>query len=902
MGIGSSAQKRVTAVENGAGNKVVNQSSRKNNFWSKNDARSRSWNENNSRDDMGSKLVKENFEQNLNNTDNFHPENMTSQEKHFGEWRRQMTSVVERLQTESAEKDAKINKLLKQAKSATDNYEKLRKSHGVDPGQQLIETLTNQNQKLQQRLNEKEEVIRSLQKQLLQSRTEKDSQVSVVKETVEMVIREKDSEIRRLKALWNPADGKTPDLSSEDELVSRVTKLLNSRNLEPGKKNTRFGISAENRSSKNLNINVQLGTKTIAEKAFIRKALNSNVFLKGLDSNQVTQLIECMSHESIKSGMNVITEGEYGTHLFVLEKGQVEVYHSKSGKHEHVAALKPGTVFGELAILYNCKRTASVRATTDTVLWSLERQNFQSAVKLSGQLKRDEYVRLLKTVDKLKSLSDNKLMRIADCLEEATFQRGDYVIRQGDSGDTFYVIKEGKVRVTHLEESSVKKKNFEETFVCYLGTGEYFGELALLTEDKRSANIIVESESISVLMLDRQAFNSLVGSIADASRSPSHPHVIPLEPADVDAQTPSNHLETLREESEEDIPDSIDSSRRITISTGLNKSTENIVKNTPLDKLKTLKVLGQGGFGCVKLVRVPGLLKSAFALKCIRKAKIIKTGQQQHVLAERNIMLAMKSPFIGTLYRTYKDDTHVYMLMDAYLGGEVYGVLKRQGALNDASARFCAACVLEALDYLHLRGIVYRDMKPENLMLDHKGYIKLVDFGFAKRVRFGYKTWTFCGTPEYFPPEILTNTGHDFSADYWSFGILIYELLTRTTPFFAGDDMTVYENILGGIDGVKFSKRVGKSAEVLVRALCRLEPRDRLGYQKGGVNDIRKQRWFQGFDWQGLRAGRIDAPFKPDVRNPMDTKHFDHVEEDKVDIEEDLKIIAKAKFGWDENF
>uniref|UniRef100_H2ZCA4 Protein kinase domain-containing protein n=1 Tax=Ciona savignyi TaxID=51511 RepID=H2ZCA4_CIOSA len=249
-------------------------------------------------------------------------------------------------------------------------------------------------------------------------------------------------------------------------------------------------------------------------------------------------------------------------------------------------------------------------------------------------------------------------------------------------------------------------------------------------------------------MLDRQAFSSLIGSLAEVSKTPSVPQ-LPLVVEDHshldEADGISSELFSVPEEDEEHVLDDGNHlSAKVTLVTRLSGVTTAILKRTPLNDLEVLRVLGQGGFGCVKLVRVPGIANCAFALKAIRKAKIVQTGQQQHVLAEKNIMLAAKSPFIAKLYRTYKDESRVYMLMDAYLGGEMYGVLKRTGPLDESPARFCAGCVLEALAYLHERGIVYRDLKPENLMLDHRGYVKLVDFGFAKRVRFGFKTWTFC--------------------------------------------------------------------------------------------------------------------------------------------------------------
>ena len=174
----------------------------------------------------------------------------------------------------------------------------------------------------------------------------------------------------------------------------------------------------------------------------------------------------------------------------------------------------------------------------------------------------------------------------------------------------------------------------------------------------------------------------------------------------------------------------------------------------------------------------------------------------------------MESPFILGLHRTFKDTKFVYLLTDVYLGGEwkhsrfrqnyslvgdLWRMLHMHGPFDDTVARFYIACVVEAFSYLHQRHYCYRDLKPENLMVDKNGYVRLVDLGFAKKVPPGHKTWTFCGTPEYIPPEVISNTGHNIAADYWSLGILVFELLSKRTPFRAKDDLAIYEGVLRGI-------------------------------------------------------------------------------------------------------
>lgn len=178
-----------------------------------------------------------------------------------------------------------------------------------------------------------------------------------------------------------------------------------------------------------------------------------------------------------------------------------------------------------------------------------------------------------------------------------------------------------------------------------------------------------------------------------------------------------------------------------------------------LSDLNILTTLGVGGFGRVELVQIASEPGRSFALKQMKKAQIVETRQQQHIMSEKEIMAEANCQFIVKLFKTFKDKKYLYMLMESCLGGELWTVLRDKGHFDDATTRFYTACVVEAFDYLHSRNIIYRDLKPENLLLDNQGYIKLVDFGFAKRLQTGRKTWTFCGTPEYVAPEVILNKG-----------------------------------------------------------------------------------------------------------------------------------------------
>lgn len=318
--------------------------------------------------------------------------------------------------------------------------------------------------------------------------------------------------------------------------------------------------------------------------------------------------------------------------------------------------------------------------------------------------------------------------------------------------------------------------------------------------------------------------------------------------------------------------------------------------NLKLADFNIIDTLGVGGFGRVELVQLKSEETKTFAMKILKKRHIVDTRQQEHIRSEKHIMQEAHSDFIVRLYRTFKDSKYLYMLMEACLGGELWTILRDRGSFEDSTTRFYTACVVEAFAYLHSKGIIYRDLKPENLILDHRGYAKLVDFGFAKKIGFGKKTWTFCGTPEYVAPEIILNKGHDISADYWSLGILMYELLTGSPPFSGPDPMKTYNIILRGIDMIEFPKKITKNAANLIKKLCRDNPSERLGNLKNGVKDIQKHKWFEGFNWEGLRKGTLTPPIIPDVSSPTDTSNFDSFPEDSEDPPPD------DNSGWDTDF
>ncbi|XP_078129150.1 cGMP-dependent protein kinase 2 [Sander vitreus] len=646
--------------------------------------------------------------------------------------------------------------------------------------------------------------------------------------------------------------------------VHRRLKAKEGVSAEPTSDNFCGGLRAANLS---IAKSVRKNSHT---KKLINDAIMNNDFLNKLEPQHMREMVDCMYEKVYTEGQLVIQEGEPGNYLYVLADGLLEVI--QNGKL--LGEMRPGTAFGELAILYNCKRTATVKAVSQSHIWALDRQTFQTIMMRTTQARHKEYFSFLRSVSLLQGLPEEKLAKVVDCLEVDYFEKGEYIIREGEEGNTFFIIAKGEVIVTQSTEGLAEPQEIKT-----LGVGDYFGEKALISEDVRSANIICSENDTHCLVVDRDNFNQMVGTyeelqsylkeyVEELSRSDERRNALPHSPQIDSAE--AQELRRLRE--------------KIAL----------LPPHQPFQELEIIATLGMGGFGRVELVKLKDE-DTTFALKCIKKKHIVDTRQQEHIYSEKNILQQTNSVFIIRLFRTFRDDKFVYMLLEVCLGGELWTVLRDMSYFDDPTTRFCTGCVLEGFDYLHTMGIVYRDLKPENLLLDAKGYVKMADFGFAKNIGLGKKTWTFCGTPEYVAPEVIMNKGHDFGADCWSLGILIFELLTGNPPFAGSDPIKIYTMVLHGIEKVDFPKRIGKRPDDLIRRLCKLNPVERLGNKKNGIIDIKKHKWFQGFNWEGLRRHKLLSPLRRELKGPMDHSYFDMFPPETEEPPDELS-------GWDKDF
>jgi len=290
-----------------------------------------------------------------------------------------------------------------------------------------------------------------------------------------------------------------------------------------------------------------------------------------------------------------------------------------------------------------------------------------------------------------------------------------------------------------------------------------------------------------------------------------------------------------------------------------------------LDDFELLKVLGRGSFGKVMQVKKKSNNK-VFAMKILKKRAIVARNQVEHTKAERKILQALQHPFLMTLRYAFQSKEKLYFVLDYFQGGELFFHLKNKRRFSEEVARLYVGEIALALGHLHSLGVIYRDLKPENILLDDIGHVCLTDFGLSKDVDKDDKAHTFCGTPEYLAPEIVTGAGHDKAVDWWSLGILLYELTVGIPPFYSQNVNEMYNKIQHGV--LRFPPFLSEPCKNLIVALLNRDPTKRLG-SKDDVNDIKVHAFFKDISWDKLYKKEIEPQYKPKVKSNDDTGNFD---------------------------
>lgn len=631
--------------------------------------------------------------------------------------------------------------------------------------------------------------------------------------------------------------------------------------------------------------------------AFIEGCLSKMLLMGKLDASVQQRVVQEMYERKVSAGEILIKEGDTGlaaSELYVVKEGEFEVLERRQGVNFRVNMKNRGDCFGEVSLMYSSPRGATVAATQDSTVWVLERDTFRHHVREVHQDETSQVELFLNSVPILASLTRDEKMMLVDALEEKSYAPASRVINQGDPGDLFYIIKEGEAVVYQSTPQGTRKVN-------HLFKADFFGERALLCDEPRIASVEAQTKLIC-LTLRRDVFVEILGPLEQLMTREKSPQVITQRLLKLATKGTPTHM-----------PAEVLIKRRKRGRGGVD-SWEVVRARGHLDEVQELKsgeaaqalaqgrpskdsmqlvltegaVLGGGAFSRVSIVTEESTDR-AYALKRMRKSAVVQCPE--HVFCEQAITRNTAHPFCIRQYASFQDKYHLYFLFDLMSGGDLMDVLvaeakviKRripQGAwrraclapklkmlkgMDENLAKFYIGSIVLALEYLHHNNIVYRDLKPENVFIDLQGFVKLGDFGFAKILEKGNRTYTFCGTPGYVAPENVLAHGYNYSVDWWGLGVLLYVLLTGRQPFSSpktDDPMVVMRRIVDENWHFKYPPYLSPPAKDLVGRLLERKPARRLGMLNGRANDIKKHKWFEGLDWDALEARKLQPPRKP---------------------------------------
>lgn len=572
---------------------------------------------------------------------------------------------------------------------------------------------------------------------------------------------------------------------------------------------------------------------------------NSEVF-KQFTDEQLGRLIEASVVKDYPGGYYIHTADEskgptynHGVRFFIVLEGEITVRF----QDKPVRALKRGESFGEEYVRQSSKPFEhSIVTTAPSKLALLTDAAISFTLgssDIDATIDSNHKKAIIKKMYIFRYLSEVQVDLLIGSFQEVKKVEGDVIVEEGTMGTSFYIIKSGEVTIT---------KGEKRLRTC--SKHDYFGERALLYDEPRSATVTCSSPEAELWIVQKSVFFKIV------------------------EQTMLTHLED-----------------RINLQ-------DTRVK---FEDLIVIKTVGRGTFGVVKKVK-HRVTDTRFALKCVLRKAIIQLNQQEHICLEREIMAENDHPFILKLVKTFKDKDYLYFLTELCTGGELYDAIRKLGVLNRSQAQFYLGSIIIAIEYLHERNIAYRDLKPENVLIDVQGYIKLIDFGCAKKLK--ERSYTLVGTPHYMAPEVILGKGYGLSADIWTFGVVLYEFMCGPLPFGndAEDQLAIFRDILTGkLLFPNHIEREGDAVALIKRLLCRL-PEVRIGCSLNGYKDIKEHAFFSNFKWDALMGRSLEPPLKPTGEVYAEDGTAQEEGSSPPADEEYANVHLEDEYDWDKDF
>ena len=584
-------------------------------------------------------------------------------------------------------------------------------------------------------------------------------------------------------------------------------------------------------------INDKIHIKTDKEKEIIANYLMKNFLFQHLSISQLNNVVNVMYPIIVKANDYIIKQGDKGEEFYIIDNGIYDVrvispittptLCALGGDvvytYESTPDIHPG--FGELSLMYGKPRAASVIARTDGKLWALDRRIFRSIVLRSID-SRKNIIRTLKKVELFHSLSIQQIQRLADLLHEIKYKAGEYIIKQGDIGDSFYIILNGICNCTKNSE----EKDQPETLLVQRRAYEYFGERALLNEEPRAANVIAYTD-VKLLYISKIAFDEVLGTLSDIIND--------------------------------------DRIRRETLA--------NAILQAPmrLEGIELRAVVSSDNLGPILL----GSFKSATPNLCIRTFLLSAVDEQglsdsvtNFIEAVRLVTLNKKvNPFVPKLHSASRDTNAIHLLYRSPVVADLSTICQLNNRSNTLLCSpvihvYISACIVSALETLHSMGIIYRTCQPESVYIDINGKVVLMDYRVCKILPVGGKTYTICGASDYLAPEQISQVGHTSSVDLWSLGVLLHELVVGKHPFASNmGEIATYTKITSfgtsAFPTLSLPEETPSDAIEVIKSLIRVDPDQRLGSDLSpsatspySFQALKALPYFSTIDWSDLNT------------------------------------------------
>lgn len=595
---------------------------------------------------------------------------------------------------------------------------------------------------------------------------------------------------------------------------------------------------------------------------------------------EIDLFLKALVRETSQVDSYAMQEGEFGTKLYILESGNVEV--TIGGNF--IRTMGPGSLFGELALIYDAPRSATIKCTSNCVFWVLSRANYQGILAMTRS--HDVTQRLMECPDICNELGYLGRSKLLKSLTVHTYEKNDVIYEQGSTAENVLLIEKGCAIVSCLDDNN-KPQPMVYDDLC-LDTPEDQGKEKGTTSDtfELTEGCIFGIPAISGHVFERSSGKWKYDTERKIVTCPVR--LVAKEKV----QCASFSLACFRKLRETYPPDQRDQETlRQTLD---NDSTEDfgVINDLDITQMKLHLITSQGS----RSAHAIGTYSNGreYSIKYVSKANIIAKSNKEidEFFAESNMLRTFHSRFIQKMCCVFETPTSVAFVTEELDRGDLFSAIyenpfypAEEGGIPSELVKFYTSSLASAIAYLHERNIAYRDLKPENCMIDSKGYIKLIEFGFAKKIPFYKKDrWgrkvlkiksnTICGTPEYMAPEFILCTGNDHGVDLWSLGVLLYEMIQRITPFAIEGDNNVQE-LFKRITRVKLiasdifyldasiDDKMDDSphARQLIESLLKGNANSRLGYED--CRAILNHPLFADFNVSDVQAGTYESPYLP---------------------------------------